>query len=153
MTFLDARRVALALPGVEEGPSYGTSGFRVSGKLFARVKEDGVTLVVRTDRDTREALLGANPSTFFVTPHYRGYDWMLIRLPSVKPEELRDQIVAAWKRRAPKKLLAAFDSRLRLTALGSNRHLRLVLCTRSDNGSSVRLTGIHQAASTPPSKG
>ena len=111
MTFLDARRVALALPGVEEGPSYGTSGFRVSGKLFARVKEDGVTLVVRTDRDTREALLEANPSTFFVTLHDRGYDWMLIRLPSVKPEELRDQIVAAWKRRAPKKLLAAFDSR------------------------------------------
>jgi hypothetical protein len=76
MTFLDARRIALALPGVEKGPSYGTSGFRVSGKLFARVKEDGVTLVVRTDRDTREALLEANPSTFFVTPHYRGYVWI-----------------------------------------------------------------------------
>jgi hypothetical protein len=83
MTFLDARRVALALPGVEEGPSYGTSGFRVSGKLFARIKEDGVTLVVRTDRDTREALLEANPSTFFVTPHYRGYD---CRSRSQKPD-------------------------------------------------------------------
>ena len=111
MTFLDARRVALALPGVEEGPSYGTSGFRVAGKLFARIKEDGVTLVVRTDRDSREALLEANPSTFFVTPHYRGHDWMLIRLSSVKPEELREQLVAAWKQRASKKLLAAFDSR------------------------------------------
>jgi hypothetical protein len=84
MSFLHARRVALALPGVEEGPSYGTSGFHVAGKLFARIKEDGVTLVVRADRGTREALLEANPSTFFVTPHYRGYDWMLIHLPSVK---------------------------------------------------------------------
>jgi hypothetical protein len=111
MTFMDARRVALALPGVEEGPIYGTSGFRVSGKLFARIKDDGVTLVVRTNRDTREALLEANPSTFFVTPHYRRYDWMLIRLRNVKPEELREQLVAAWKRRASKKLLAAFDSR------------------------------------------
>ena len=90
---------------------YGTSGFRVAGKLFARIKEDGVTLVVRTDRDSREALMEANPSTFFVTPHYRGHDWMLIRLSSVKPEELREQLVAAWKRRASKKLLAAFDSR------------------------------------------
>src|ERR1039457_1956679 len=99
MTFLDARRVPLALPGVEEGPCYGTSGFRVAGKLFARVKEGGATLVVRPDRHSREALLEANPSTFFVTPHYRGHDWMLIRLSSVKPEELREQLVAAWKRR------------------------------------------------------
>ena len=111
MTFLDARRVALALPGVEEGPCYGTAGFRVAGKLFARIKEDGVTLVVRTDRDSRDALMEANPGTFFVTPHYRGYDWMLIRLSKVKPEELREQLVAAWRRRAPKRLLTAFDSR------------------------------------------
>lgn len=111
MTFLDARRVGLALPGVEEGPSYGTSGLRVAGKLFARIKEDGDTLVVRTDRDSRDALTEANPSTFFVIPHYRGHDWMLIRLSSVKPEELREQLVAAWwKQRASKKLLAAFES-------------------------------------------
>lgn len=110
MTFEDARRVALALPGVEEGPCYGTSGFRVAGKLFARIKEDGDTLVVRTDRDSREALMEANPGAFFVTPHYQGHDWMLIRLSRVKPEELRQQLVAAWKRRTPKKLLAAFDS-------------------------------------------
>src|SRR5512141_3104274 len=106
MTFLDARRVALALPSVEEGPCYGTVGFRVAGKLFARIKEDGNTLVVSADRDSRDALMEANPGTFFVTPHYRGHDWMLIRLSKVKPEELREQVVAAWKRRAPKRLLA-----------------------------------------------
>jgi hypothetical protein len=87
-----------------------TSGFRVAGKLFARIKEDGDTLVVRTDRDSREALMEANPGAFFVTPHYQGHDWMLIRLSRVKPEELRQQLVAAWKRRTPKNLLAAFDS-------------------------------------------
>jgi hypothetical protein len=36
---------------------------------------------------------------------------MLIRLSKVKPEELREQVVAAWKRRAPKRLLVAFDPR------------------------------------------
>lgn len=106
----DVRRIALGLPGVEEGPSYGTPGFRVAGKLFARIKEDDVTLVVRIDRDSRDALLEANPSTFFVTPHYRGYDGMLIRLSSVTAAELREQLVAAWKRCASKKLLAAFES-------------------------------------------
>ena len=33
------RRFALALPGVEEGHSYGTPGFRVRGKFLARLRE------------------------------------------------------------------------------------------------------------------
>jgi hypothetical protein len=106
-SFEDVRRIALSLPGVEEGLSYGTPGFRVSGRLFARIKEDGVTLVVRTDRDTRDILLEANPAAFFVTPHYQGYDWMLIRLGDVTLEELREQLFAAWKRRANARLRGA----------------------------------------------
>jgi hypothetical protein len=41
------RRLALAFPGVEEGPSYGTPGFRVQGKFLARLWEDGEILVVK----------------------------------------------------------------------------------------------------------
>jgi len=33
----DVRRLALALPEVAERPSYGTPGFRVKDKLFARI--------------------------------------------------------------------------------------------------------------------
>lgn len=101
-SFEDVRRIALSLPGVEEGPCYGTSGFRVSGRLFARIREDGATLVVRIDRDSRDILLEANPASFFVTEHYRGRDWMLIRLARVTLEELREQLLAAWRRRAPR---------------------------------------------------
>jgi hypothetical protein len=103
-SFADARRIALVLPGVEEGPCYGTSGFRARGKLFARIKEDGETLVVRVDRDSRDALLEANPKAFFVTPHYAPYDWMLIRLRAVRLAELEQQIEDAWRRVAPKSL-------------------------------------------------
>ncbi|QUF04139.1 hypothetical protein KCV87_33185 [Actinosynnema pretiosum subsp. pretiosum] len=43
MTGADVRRIALALPGVVERASYGTPGWRVSDKLFARLHEqDGV---------------------------------------------------------------------------------------------------------------
>lgn len=41
-TFDTVRRLALALPGVEEGVSYGTPAFRVRGKLLARLREDGI---------------------------------------------------------------------------------------------------------------
>ena len=32
MTFAAARKLLLAIPGVDEGPCYGTPGFRVRGK-------------------------------------------------------------------------------------------------------------------------
>jgi hypothetical protein len=99
--------MALRLPDSVEGPCYGTPGYRVRGKLFARFWEDGKTLVVGVDRDTREALLEANPRAFYLTDHYRSYDWMLVRLPAVTPRELEDMLRLAWSRRAPKRLREA----------------------------------------------
>lgn len=57
------RRLALALPGVEEGLSYGTPAFRVKGKFLARLKEDGGSLVVKIDFDEREALKAPGAGT------------------------------------------------------------------------------------------
>ena len=39
--------LARRLPEVEEGTSYGTPALRVRGKFFARLREDGETLVVK----------------------------------------------------------------------------------------------------------
>ena len=104
------RRMALALPGVEEGTSYGTPAFRVSGKFLARMREDGETLVVKVDYVAREVLMGADPNTFYVTDHYRCYPMMLVRLASVDPDALRNLIEQAWRDSAPKRLVAARDA-------------------------------------------
>jgi hypothetical protein len=45
VTLATVRQLALAFPGVEEGFSYGTPGFRVRGKFLARLWEDGETLI------------------------------------------------------------------------------------------------------------
>jgi hypothetical protein len=100
------RRIALALPGVEEGPCYGTPGFRVRGKLLARLREDGETLVVKLPADERDLLLAAAPEIFFTTDHYRNYPSVLVRLPAIAPEALQDLIEQAWMEIAPKRLLA-----------------------------------------------
>ena len=102
-----ACRLALAMPGAVEGPCYGTPGYRVRGKLFARVHDDGATMVVGIDREMRAGLLEANPAAFYVTDHYRRYDWMLVRLSAVTKEELEDMLRLAWSRRAPKRLVSA----------------------------------------------
>jgi hypothetical protein len=82
------RRVALALPGVEEGTSYGTPAWRVRGRLLARFHQDGESIVLKVGDETRDHLLQADPRTFFVTDHYRGYPMVLARLDRLSAADL-----------------------------------------------------------------
>ena len=100
---------AAALPGVEEGTSYGTPALRVKGKFFIRLKEDGETIVLKTDFYERDHLMAAHPEAFFITDHYRDYPAVLVRLATVRPSHLRALVVDSWRRAAPKKLVDAYD--------------------------------------------
>jgi hypothetical protein len=108
VTFETVRKLALALPGVEEGKSWGTPAFRVGKKFLARLREDG-DLVVRVEFAAREVLMGAAPETFYITDHYGDYPAMLVRLSKVDPDDLRELLEEAWRRNASKKLLAEFE--------------------------------------------
>ena len=106
----DVRRIALSLPETVEKPSYGTPGFRVKDKLFARIRPEGDALVVWvSDLDEKEALLAAEPKKFFTTPHYDGHPTVLVRFEVVGPKELRELLTEAWRIRAPSRLRDAFD--------------------------------------------
>ncbi|HEU4387799.1 MAG TPA: MmcQ/YjbR family DNA-binding protein [Blastocatellia bacterium] len=102
--------MVLSLPGVEEGTSYGTPAFRVGGKMLLRFHQDGESLVIPVEFAARDVLMGARPDTFYVTDHYRCYPLMLARLSTVDRDDLSRLLEEAWRRRAPKRLLAAHDS-------------------------------------------
>jgi hypothetical protein len=107
----DVRAVALSLPETTEKPSYGTPGFRVKDRLFARIREEGDVLVVWCcDLDEKEALLASEPDKFFTTPHYEGHPTVLVRFDAVDPDELTELLTESWRIRAPKKVVAAFDA-------------------------------------------
>src|SRR5258706_7075407 len=106
-SFAVVRRLALSLPGTVEAPCYGTPGFRVVGRLFARLHEDGGSLVLGVDLDSREALLESRPDVFYITDHYRGYKWVLVRFGLVRPAELKELLAEAWRRVAPKRLASS----------------------------------------------
>ena len=108
VTFETVRQLALALPGVEEGKSYGTPAFRVGGKFLVRLREDD-EIAIRVEYAAREVLMGADPETFYITEHYRCYPAMIVRLSRVDPEDLRKLLEEAWRRNASKRLLAAFE--------------------------------------------
>jgi len=95
------RKTLLPMPGVNEKLCYGTPAFYVGKKIFARIKEDGETLVVQTLE--RDKWMETDPETFFVTDHYLNYDYMLISLKRVSPADLTKLLAKAWYNRADKK--------------------------------------------------
>jgi hypothetical protein len=107
VTFETVRQIALTLPGVDEGTSYRTPAFKVKGKLFARLHQDGESLVVGVDFDERAEMMSADPEKFYITDHYLNYPWMLVRLSKVRADQLRDLLIGSWRRAAPKSLVAS----------------------------------------------
>jgi hypothetical protein len=97
VTFEDVRRIAMSLENVEEGTSYGTPAFKVRGKLLARLREDGDSLVVGTTFEEREEMMAAEPETYYITDHYLKYPLVLVRLSRVHSDALRDLLGRAWR--------------------------------------------------------
>lgn len=107
VTYDQIRKIALKLPGVEEGSSYGTAALKIKGKFMARLKEDGQSVVFRVGFDERDLLMQTKPEVFFITDHYLGYPAVLLRLSAASKKEAADIIEMAWRFVAPKKLQAA----------------------------------------------
>jgi hypothetical protein len=110
VTFDEVKKLA-AWPGVEESTSYGTRALKVSGKLIARLKEDGDTLVVfGVELDEKDALIAAQPRIYTTTPHYNGHRSVLVRLSKAKPAHVESHLLRRWREVAPKQLVRAFDA-------------------------------------------
>lgn len=111
-SFDDVREIGLSLPGVEETTSYGTPSLKVGGrggKMVARLREDGETLVVQCPREEREMLIESDPEAFTLTDHYRDYDLVLIRLPAADRDLLDERLTESWRLVAPPRLLEQLD--------------------------------------------
>jgi hypothetical protein len=97
LNFRKALKIAQELGDVEESTSYGTPAIKIRGKLVARLKEDGDSLVVGTTFEERAEMMAADPGTYYITDHYLNAPWVLVRLSRVHPDALRDLIGRALK--------------------------------------------------------
>jgi hypothetical protein len=115
----DVRRVALALPDVEEIDSDGFD-FRVGGKGFVwsyperlpgqrRVIRTDVAVLFVGDEAEKQALLLGEPEVFFSTSGYDGWPLVMLRLAEVDLERLSELVTDAWRMRAPRDLAAELD--------------------------------------------
>lgn len=71
------------------------------------MKEDGATLALYTEE--RDKWMRKAPSIYFITDHYRNYPMMLVNLAKVPAPDLEALLLAAFKLRATRKLLKAWE--------------------------------------------
>jgi len=96
ITWDTVRDIALRLPGVEDGMSYGAPALKIGGKhLIVRWREDLNAIVIKTTFDEREGLMAEEPEVYFITDHYLNYEWVLVNLATVTPEALEAMIARA----------------------------------------------------------
>ena len=106
----DVVEIGMRLPEVEAGTWFATPSLKVGNKGMCRLRTNPDALVLRvTDLGEREALLQGQPDTFFSTPHYDGYPYVLVRLEKVDSAELAELLEDAWRVRAPKSLVKQYD--------------------------------------------
>ena len=106
MTFDDAIAYALTLPDTELSTHYGGPAAKVAsnGRAFLSAgHEPDEAFCLAIDRDTIELLKETDPETFFQTPHYVGWDAVLVRYASPDPDRVRETIARARDQAAAKK--------------------------------------------------
>ena len=88
------RALALALPNVVEGTTFGFPAFKVDDKTFAwfpKKKEvEPGSLGVRMSILEREHRIASKPDVFYVTPHYKDYTSVLARVDLMTDAALRE---------------------------------------------------------------
>jgi hypothetical protein len=110
MTWERLCALARELPEVKEDVWYGTPSLKVKGKGFVRLKEDRRSVVFLLESvDEQEALIEAQPDLYFITDHYRGWPAVLARLAVLRVPECRVRLERAWRKKAPRALVARFD--------------------------------------------
>ena len=112
VTAAELRELALGLPGAQERETWGHPTFRVRDKIFASMYEgdDGAIATVKASPEEQTVLVSADPATFGLASHVGRYGWTTIRLDRVDRDELRELVVEAWRRTAPKRAVATFDA-------------------------------------------
>lgn len=102
MTRDGVHTLIMSLPEVEEGTSWGYPSYKAAGKFLTRIRNEDDSVVVYLDSlDERELLIEAEPATFHLTDHYRGYPIVLARVASVDPAWLRARLIQRWRRLVP----------------------------------------------------
>jgi len=111
MTVDEVRAFALSLPEATEEPHFDMASFRIRGKIFCTVPPGDDRIHVFVEEDEIRALAAADPSVFEEVWWGRKLSGLRVHLAAAEPEQVQELLEDSWRRRAPKRVLAAYDDR------------------------------------------
>ena len=79
---------------------YGAPALKVRGHMFvcmaSHKSAEPNTLVALVGFEERNALIAADPGTYYLKDHYQNHPSVLVRLSRIAPAALRDLLRKAW---------------------------------------------------------
>jgi hypothetical protein len=130
--FDQLRSLCLELPEAEERETWGEATFRVRDRIFAMGSPDGDFVSVKASLDDQAGLVAMDPKTFAPSAYTGRFGWVRVRLAGVGPDLAKTLVTNAWKRTAPRRLVADYEMRTgsevrkRVAGTSSARHRRRV---------------------------
>ncbi len=104
----DVRTLALSLPESIEADHHGFPSFRVAKKIFATLPDDEHVHVMLGPDET-DAAVATDPKAFEELWWGKKLSGVRVNLAAADRTRFVALLVEAWKRKAPRKLAAAFD--------------------------------------------
>jgi hypothetical protein len=116
MTIDELRAFCMSLPGTHEKETWGDAEhagdvtFRVRDKIYLITGPEGGGASIRTSMDQQAELIDAFPDAFSSAPYVGRFGWVNVKIEAVDQELLRGVVLGAWRRTAPKAVVAEFDA-------------------------------------------
>ena len=104
-----AHAFALSLPEAVEQDHHGMPSFRVRGRIFATVPDDD-HLRIMVDEGEIRAAVSDDPEAFAELWWGSRLSCVVVDLRRAPADHVRELLTEAWRRKAPKRLVRAFES-------------------------------------------
>jgi hypothetical protein len=105
VTIDDVRALAATLPRSSEHLVRDRVKFRIGRIVYLAFSRDELRMGFAFPKEERDALIASEPEKFLLPrPSDLRYNWVVVRLDAIEPDELRELVLDAWRMCVPKRV-------------------------------------------------